>query len=234
LSAGKLLLAPLATASGWLTPWVQQTGSLAVPNGRDVAEPINYLLTLPFVLRIATQDWHPTSHVSFAANHPAPNNQPFVSTMTIANPENPAETETTRLWPIHCVQESKGATLIPELDVGRVQRIVQKGMDDRVEAYSAFGPPFRDPPVGKSDLADVLKNESITHVYVVGLALDYCVKCTAIDAAEEGFQTYVVREGTKAVDPGEWGNVEKEMAGKNVVMVDLSGEEVGKVKALSG
>ena len=201
-------------------------------DGRTVASPVNHLLTLPFALRIATKDWHPASHISFAANHSAPNNEPFVSSIKIPNPLNPGETDTTRLWPVHCVQGTHGATLIPELDAARVERVIEKGMDERVEAYSAFGPSYRDPPVGRSELADVLRGEGITDVFVVGLAMDYCVKWTAIDAAGEGFETFVVREATKAVDPGLWDEVEKEMAGKGVRMVDLDGEEVRRVRSV--
>src|ERR1700760_2226417 len=174
-------------------------GSLAVTDGRSIAPVIDSLLDLPFMIKIATKDWHPSDHISFAANHPPPNNVPFSSTVTISNPLGGEESQTTRLWPIHCVQGTKGAELVPELDVSKVDRIVEKGMDKRVKMYSAFSAPFREPVVTESELANVLRQAGATHVYVVGLATDYCVKFTALDSAREGFQTLVIEEGTKPV-----------------------------------
>lgn len=182
---------------------------------------------------MATKDFHPQDHISFASNHPPPNNKPFESEITIANPYNPEETETTRLWPDHCVQGTKGSELVPELDVSKVQHIVEKGQDKRVEMYSAFAAPFENPVVSRSGLADTLKQAEITHVYVVGLAMDYCVKFTALDAAKEGFSTYVIQEGTRAVDPSGWENVESQLATAGVKMVGLTGREVARVKSLA-
>ncbi|KAF2458291.1 isochorismatase [Lineolata rhizophorae] len=206
-------------------------GSLAVTGGRDIAPLVNSLLALPFAMTVATKDWHPQDHVSFASNHAPPNNKPFES-VTIANPHNAAETETTRLWPDHCVQGSKGAELVPELDVAKVQHVVEKGQDRRVEMYSAFKAPFDDPVVAQSGLAELLREGGITDVYAVGLAFDYCVKYTAIDSAKEGFKTYVVGEGSRAVDPSAWADVERELKEKGVTVVSADGEEVKKVKDL--
>lgn len=201
--------------------------------GRDIAPVVNELLSLPFTLKVATKDFHPEDHISFASNHPPPNNLPFVTEITIANPYNPSETETTRLWPNHCVQGTKGAELVPELDASKVQHIIEKGQDKRVEMYSAFAAPFSNPVVSRSSLADTLRDAGVTHVYVVGLAMDYCVKFTALDAAKEGFSTYVVYEGTKAVDPTNWDNVRSQLEKAGVQMVSTGGEEVGEVKKLA-
>jgi nicotinamidase-related amidase len=203
-----------------------------VRGGRDIASVVNELLSLPFTLKVATKDFHPQDHISFASNHSPPNNVPFVTEITISNPYNPAETETTRLWPDHCVQGTKGAELVPELDASKVQHIIEKGQDKRVEMYSAFAAPFSNPVVSRSGLADTLKEAEVTHVYVVGLAMDYCVKFTALDAAKEGFSTYVVHEGTKAVDPTNWDNVESELEKAGVKMVSSEGKEVGELKKL--
>jgi nicotinamidase-related amidase len=162
---------------------------------------LNELLSLPFVLKIATKDFHPQDHISFASNHPPPNNKPFESMFTIKNPLNHNESQETRLWPDHCVQGTKGAELLSELDVSKVHHIVEKGQDKRVEMYSAFADPFTNPNVARSKLAVLLKDQGITDVYVAGLAADYCVKCTAQDAQKEGFKTWVVGEATRAVDP---------------------------------
>lgn len=181
---------------------VVQHGSLAVQGGRDIAGVINDLLDLPFVVKIATQDWHPHDHISFASNHPSPNNKPFESTVTIQSPENPSETATSRLWPVHCVQGSNGAGLVPELNLSQIDHVVQKGQDKRVEMYSAFRDPFKN-PVSQTNLANLLKDASVDTVFVVGLAADYCVKETALHATEEGFRTFIVEEATKAVDGSE-------------------------------
>ncbi|KAF5348677.1 hypothetical protein D9758_006825 [Tetrapyrgos nigripes] len=210
-------------------------GSLAVAEGRTIASTVNKLLTLPFVLRIATKDFHPPDHISFANNHPAPNNVPFNSFATIKNPYNGTETETTRLWPVHCVQGTPGAELVPELDIRLVDKVIEKGKDKRVEMYSAFEAPFRNPIEASSGLAQTLKDVGITHVYVVGLAMDYCVKFTAIDAKKEGFETFVVSEGTKAVDPGPggWGKTEKELDEAGIALISIDGEEVARVSGLA-
>jgi nicotinamidase-related amidase len=209
-------------------------GSLAVANGRSIAPTINELLDLPFVIKVATKDWHPPDHISFASNHLPPNNVPYKSTVTISNPLGGDETETTLLWPDHCVQGTKGAELVPELDVSKVDVIIEKGMDKRVEMYSAFSAPFRNPPVAQSRLTQVLKDAGATHVYVVGLALDYCVKFTAMDAAQEGFQTFVILSATAAVDPNDEceGKVRSELNDVGATLVkSTTSEQVKWVKA---
>lgn len=189
---------------------------------------------MPFALRIATKDWHPPDHVSFASNHTPPNNQPFTSTVTIHNPHNPSESYTMKLWPNHCVQGSPGAQLIPELNTSKLDHIVEKGQDSRVEMYSAFKDPFENPPVAMSALAQILKDAGISHVYVVGLAMDYCVRYSAIDSKKAGFTTCVVHEATRAVDPGEdgWGATMREFERRGVDMVGLDGVELRRVKQL--
>jgi nicotinamidase-related amidase len=180
----------------------EQNGALAVQNGRDVAQVINSLLKLPFKIKIATQDYHPGNHCSFASQHSGA--EPFTSTHTIVNPEasdsDTAEKQEITLWPDHCVQGTPGCEFIPELDISLIDHIVRKGEDPRVEAYSGFGPEFRQPAVAMTLMTDLLRERGIKQVVVCGLALDYCVKCTAIDAAKEGFETTVVEDATRAVD----------------------------------
>lgn len=205
-------------------------GSLAVAEGRDIAAPINELLSVPsFAIRVATQDWHPQDHISFAPNHT--NKEPFVDYATVVNPHNPDEKYDTRLWPVHCVQHTKGAGLIPELDVSRVDEVVKKGTDARVEMYSAFYDPFERPRVSDSGLVQILKGKGVTHVYVVGLAYDYCVKSTAIDAASEGFTTYVVEEATRGVSGDAWAECTEALEKAGVKVVRLDGEEVKRLRA---
>ena len=209
-----------------------QNGSLAVPGGRDIAPIINALLDWPFVLKIATKDWHPRDHVSFASNHPGPNNQPFISSIIIKNPFNESEAFGCRLWPVHCVQGSSGAQLIPELNLNKLDHVIEKGQDSRVEMYSAFTDPFEKPSVSTSALPDILKEAKISHVYVVGLAMDYCVKHSALDSTKYGFRTYVIRDGTRAVESGHdgWYAAEQELRAAGVTMVGLTDNEMSGVK----
>lgn len=203
-------------------------------DGRSIAPVINDLLKLPWTLRVATKDMHPKDHISFASQHPPPNNKPFESSITIANPHNPEETQTTNLWPDHCVAGSPGSELIPELDVGRLDEVVEKGQDKRVEMYSAFCTPFLNPKIVETGLAKTLKEKGVTHVFCVGLAADFCVKATAIDAAKEGFETVVIREGTKGVEQGDEADkkLAQELKENNVKMVSVDGPEVAKVREL--
>jgi nicotinamidase-related amidase len=211
---------------------IKQNGALAVTGGRDIVPAINELLSLPFVLRIATKDFHPQDHISFASNHPPPNNTPFVSKATIKNPLNPDETQETQLWPDHCVQGTKGAELLPELHVSKVDRVVEKGQDKRVEMYSAFADPFPS-PCAKSDLADTLRKAGVTDVYVAGLAADYCVKFTALDAQKNGFQTWVIGEATKAVDPSSLDEVYREYQEAGVKVIGKDDAQVQRVRDLA-
>ncbi|OCH96014.1 Isochorismatase hydrolase [Obba rivulosa] len=209
------------------------SGALAVPDGRAVIPVANALLALPFAFKVATQDAHPPAHVSFASAHPGA--APFTSSTTIANPRNPRETYETRLWPDHCVDGTPGQALAAGLEVARVEHVVRKGRDPRVEMYSAFRPPLRDPPLPEADsgLAEVLRARGVTDVFVVGLAGDYCVRYTAEDAAGEGWRTYVVQEGVRSVGGNEaWKGVVRELGEKGVKVVSLDGEELGWVRGL--
>lgn len=211
-----------------------QNGSLAVAGGRDLAPTINHLLSLPFVLKVATKDFHPTDHISFAPNHEPPNNKPYESLAIMINPFDPAETKQTRLWPVHCVQDTPGADIIPEIDTSRFDAIVRKGQDRRVEMYSGFADAFGGKLGASMDLAALLREKRVSHVYVVGLAGDYCVKATAMDAQKEGFKTCVIEEGVKSVDPSEkgWGEVKREIEEGGVSVVRVDGVAVNKVRRI--
>jgi len=113
-----------------------------------------------------------------------------------------------------------------------VDKIIEKGQHEKVEMYSAFYDPLKSPRCSDSGLAQLLKDEGVSDVFVVGLAFDYCVKATAIDAASEGFRTVVVGDGCKAVDADSWGAVVNELKENGVEVVSIDGEEVGRVKAL--
>ncbi|KAL8839394.1 MAG: hypothetical protein Q9170_001788 [Blastenia crenularia] len=209
-------------------------GALAVPGGREIAPVINYLLSLPFTLKIATRDFHPPDHVSFDTSHPASSNKKaFSSSTTITNPQNPSETTEIPIWPAHCVQGTSGAEIIPEIDISKIHRIIDKGRDKRVEMFSAFADAFgnKSTEAASFDLAGFLKENGIERVFVVGLAGDYCVRCTAVDARKEGFEVFVVEEGVKSIDEGEkgWVAVRKEMEGLGIWVVNSDGKEIKDV-----
>ena len=189
---------------------------------------VNSLLSLPgFVTRIATKDWHPADHISFAANHPG--KQPYADTCTVVNPSNPEERYETRLWPVHCVQDTPGGRLVPELDAAQLDRVIEKGTHAAVEMYSAFYDPLTDPRVSDSGLAAALRDEGVTDVYVVGLAADYCVRSTALDALKEGFNTFLIEEGTRAVDAAKWADCRSGIEEAGVKVVSVDGPEVKRL-----
>ena len=120
--------------------------------------------------------------------------------------------------------------MLPELDKAKLHHIVEKGMDRRVEMYSAFSDPFRNPTVSRSKLADLLKEAEITHVFIVGLAADYCVKYTAMDSCEKGFATYVVEDATKPVDPQHWPSERSNLQAKGIQIVNFDGDEIRSIR----
>jgi nicotinamidase/pyrazinamidase len=175
-----------------LQPDFMPGGPLAVPGGDAICAPIaDYARGFETV--IATQDWHPRGHASFASTHQRP---PF-STVQL---HGAAQT----LWPDHCVQGSEGARLHPALRDAQVSLIVRKGTHPGIDSYSAFrdnvGPGGLRTTTG---LEAMLRARGIERLWVVGLARDYCVAWTAIDAARAGFTVTVVDPLTRAVDAGE-------------------------------
>ncbi|KAF7594812.1 NAD(+) salvage pathway protein [Aspergillus hancockii] len=211
-------------------------GSLAVQEGRSIAPTINSLLAHPgFVIRVATQDYHPDNHISFADNHPAPQNVPFESIIAINNPApgKANETKSQRLWPVHCVGGTKGAEIIPEIDTSNIDLYVKKGMHYQVEMYSAFADAFGnvDPSITahsvNADLRSFLVSKAITDVFVTGLAGDYCVKYTAIDAAKAGFISYFIEDATRCVVPDSgWEETKQELKGAGVSIIRSDGPEI--------
>lgn len=203
--------------------------------GRDIAPSINNLLALPFVLKIATKDAHPPGHVSFATSH-SPQHKAFESVFKIPHPSDETQSYEIPLWPPHCVQGTKGAEIIREIDVSKIDEIIEKGKDSRVEMFSAFADVFgtKSPGAASHDLAELLNHAGISHVFIVGLAGDYCVKCTALDAKKEGFEVYVVQEATRSVNAGEkgWGASTKELGKAGIEIISIDSTEVERVKSL--
>jgi nicotinamidase/pyrazinamidase len=161
-------------------------GALAVPGGNEVV-PVANRLAAGCDLVVATQDWHPLDHGSFAANHPG--KQPFEVTELAGVPQV--------LWPIHCVQGTAGAALHSALDVARIHRVFLKGTDPTVDSYSGF---FDHGQRRSTGLADYLREQGAREVAVVGLATDYCVRATALDAVALGFRVTLVEDGCRGVE----------------------------------
>lgn len=187
--------------------------------------------------RIATQDYHPADHISFASNHPAPNNRPFESSIEMKNPAPGKENETKpqQLWPVHCVAGTPGAALIPEIQSGRVDLFVQKSRHPQIEMYSAFADAFGnlDPAVTAQsvnvDITSVLRNKGVTDVFVVGLAGDYCVFHTAVDAVKAGFRSWLIEEGTKCVVPSGWDQTKEQLCTAGVSVIHADDPEIQKL-----
>ncbi|OGE58243.1 hypothetical protein PENARI_c001G03222 [Penicillium arizonense] len=205
-------------------------GSLAVQGGREISSTINALLSKPgFITRVLTQDYHPRNHISFASNHAEPNNKPFISSITMQNPApgKQSETKPQQLWPIHCVADTPGATIIPEIDTSKADLVVQKGKHPQIEMYSVFADAFgnRDLSINAQsvslDVAAALREKGVTDVFVVGLAGDYCVKYTAVDAVKAGFRSWVVEEATRCVVPDGWGAVKGELEAAGVSVISI-------------
>jgi nicotinamidase/pyrazinamidase len=161
-------------------------GKLAVPRGEEVVPVINRIAA-GFENVVITQDWHPAGHASFAASHAG--KSPFETT------EMPYGTQV--LWPEHCVQGTHDAELHADLDIPHAQMIVRKGYHPGVDSYSAFQEADRRTQTG---LAGYLKERGLTRVFVTGLATDFCVAWTAIDARDAGFETFVIEDATRAID----------------------------------
>jgi nicotinamidase/pyrazinamidase len=161
-------------------------GNLSVPDGDKVVPVINRL-SRAFQRVVATQDWHPQDHVSFASNHPGSN--PFD---TIRGKEGEQV-----LWPDHCVPGTPGAGFHPDLDTLCFDLIVRKGTDPALDSYSAFFENDRKTPTG---LHFYLKGLNVKSVYLAGLALDVCVYYSAMDALKLGFHTVVVEDAGRGID----------------------------------
>lgn len=166
-------------------------GALAVPDGDQVVPVANALIPR-FKLVVATKDWHPADHGSFAANHEGR------SIGEVIHLEGLPQI----LWPVHCVHETRGAAFAPGLDVDRVNHIVLKGLDCRIDSYSGF---FDNGRRHSTGLEDYLRSNHVGRVFVMGLATDYCVKFTALDARTLGFETILVTDGCRGVNlqPGD-------------------------------
>jgi nicotinamidase/pyrazinamidase len=194
-------------------------GALPVPDGNKVI-PFADRLQAAFDLIVATQDWHPADHGSFAASHPGRalyerihlNGLPQI------------------LWPVHCVQHTPGADFPTELDRKRWARIFTKGEDPGIDSYSGF---FDNAHRRDTGLAAYLRERGVTAVYICGLATDYCVKFTALDSVQLGFETYVIEDACRGVDnpPGSVEHALEEMRTASVKLITTA-QALAKVEGI--
>lgn len=166
-------------------------GALAVAHGDETIAVANAQIAKANLV-VATQDWHPPDHKSFAANHAGKN--PYEVIDLAGLPQV--------LWPAHCVQGTRGAELHDGLDRARIAHVSRKGTDASIDSYSGF---FDNGHKKSTGMGDWLKARGVTQVYVLGLATDYCVKATVIDACQLGFDTWLIEDGCQAVElaPGD-------------------------------
>ena len=181
-------------------------GALAVPEG-DAIVPLVNRLQPRFDLVVATQDWHPADHGSFAAN--CPGRQPGEVIDLQGLPQI--------LWPAHCVQGTPGADFVPGLNRERWDRVFVKGTDPAIDSYSGF---FDNGHRQATGLGEYLREKGVTDVYVVGLATDYCVKFTALDALQLGFRVHLIEDACRGVNlqPGDVDRAIAEMRGAGVTI----------------
>jgi len=185
-------------------------GALPVPHGDEVV-PLANGLQRSFELVLATQDWHPPDHGSFAANHPGKKPGDHIILDGIEQ----------ILWPVHCVQNTYGAEFAAAFDTSRIAHVFHKGIERNIDSYSTF---FDNAHRRHTGLADYLKKRSIREIYLMGLALDYCVKYSALDARQLGLNTYIILDGCRGIElnPGDIGRALDEMKRVGAVLLQSS------------
>jgi nicotinamidase/pyrazinamidase len=163
-------------------------GSLAVPDGDAVVQQINHIAA-DFDHVILTQDWHTAGHSSFASSHPG--HSPFETIQVAYGPQT--------LWPDHCIQGLPGAEFHPDLDIPHVELILRKGFRPAIDSYSAFFENDKTTPTG---LAGYLRERGFQRIFLAGLAYDFCVRYSAVDAVRCGFSATVVEDACRAIGLG--------------------------------
>lgn len=185
-------------------------GALAVPDG-DKVIPVANRLQQVFPLVVATQDWHPPDHGSFAASHPG--KEVYEQIDLNGLPQT--------LWPVHCVQQTKGAELAIGLNCERIAKVFPKGTNVGIDSYSGL---FDNGHRKSTGLGEWLKERGVTEVLVCGLATDYCVKFTALDSAQMGFKTHFIEDASRGVNlkPGDVDGAIQEMKRAGVAVLRSS------------
>jgi nicotinamidase/pyrazinamidase len=186
-------------------------GALAVPSGNQVIPVVNNLMER-FDLVLATQDWHPANHGSFAVNHPNRQRGEVIDLNGIEQV----------LWPVHCVQGSPGADFSIHVRTEYFARIFRKGIDPGIDSYSGF---FDNGRKRSTGLAEYLRNRCVDELFICGLATDYCVKFSALDSIDSGIRTHVIEDGCRGVDlkPGDSAAALVEMRHAGASIVESAG-----------
>lgn len=187
-------------------------GALAVPDGDEILAPLRALMESDkFALIVATQDWHPRGHISFASSHPG--RRPM-DTMKLYGHEQ-------TLWPDHCVQGTAGAALHRDLPWHRAAAIIRKATDPAVDSYSAIRNNWdvhrKRPPTG---LSGYLKNHGVREVFICGLARDFCVKWSAEDAVKDGFRVTVIWDLCRSIDPSGDQRMRRNLLARGIKIID--------------
>jgi len=185
-------------------------GALPVPHGDDVI-PIANETQSYFDLVLATQDWHPPDHGSFAADHPGKKPGDRVMLDGIKQ----------ILWPVHCVQNTHGAEFASSFDTSRIAHVFHKGTERNIDSYSTF---FDNVHRRHTGLAHYLEKRGIKDIYLMGLALDYCVKYSTLDARQLGLKTHVIVDGCRGIElePGDISRALDEMKRAGAVLLKSS------------
>ena len=184
-----------------------QGGALAVPQGNEIISIVNTLIP-SFDVVVATQDWHPVNHKSFASQHI--DKHPFEVIDLNGLPQV--------LWPDHCIQGSFGAEFHKELNTNAIEAVFRKGMDVEVDSYSGF---FDNGRRNTTGLTGFLKEKLITEVYVCGLAGDFCVQYTANDALQQGFKTFLIPEAIRSINAADFDKIKEEFVEKGGAVFNL-------------
>lgn len=195
-------------------------GSLAIKDAATIIDKVNGLIKLPFKIKVASKDWHPRNHISFAEVH----GKPEFATLTVYPPDDfqKKRPHLQELWPVHCVESTPGAAFVAGLNCEPfTNSTVYKGDDAQADSYSAFRDCWR---LHTTTLPALLKDAQVTDLFIAGLAGDFCVKFTAMDAIDYGYRVWVVRDAVKSVsDSGkEW----LEMEDRGIHIIDS--EEVSR------
>jgi nicotinamidase/pyrazinamidase len=161
-------------------------GALGVAGAEEIVPIINALIPR-FSLVVASQDWHPPDHVSFAENHPGKN---------VGDVIRVKDTQQV-LWPVHCVRATKGAEIIHELKKNGIASYFYKGTDKHIDGYSAF---FDNARLKSTGLGDYLRSRGVVSIYIAGVATDYCVLYSTIDAIDLGFSVFVIKDACRAIN----------------------------------
>lgn len=183
-------------------------GTLAVSGSDQIVPVINHIL-LGFELIIAVRDWHPSEHVSFAENHPGHKIGEVINLNRI----------TQILWPAHCIAGTKGAEFSPGLNISRVDKIINKGVDPGIDSYSCF---WDNEHLRQTELHAYLQKQEVTDVYLAGIATEYCVKYSVIDAVSHGYKTNVIIDACRGIElkKGDIDNAVKEMAERGARIIN--------------